>query len=344
MNTSHCRYIDDLPTADKYKDAVLKQIDALNVPATPVHFTLLYELASQTDPDFASELKNLIENHQYTDESVKPLYRSLLKRILSQHIPTQDVSALINQVLSHLEAWSKNSGSLQQVLEQNVSCLKACETKDEMLSCIEQTILPSIQQISEGTKSLHKQMHDSATVIKRLKQELEEATSLAKTDTLTGIPNRRGFNELIAKRITDAKTKGKTFAMLLLDLDFFKKINDQYGHLVGDSVLRYVARTLQAQTKGQDAIARLGGEEFVILLSEISYHNALKIAEKIRNHISQKSLMVKDHSLPLKFTISAGVAMYQMGETADQLFERADRALYLAKQSGRNLTRGEHQL
>jgi diguanylate cyclase len=344
MSSKTCRYGDDMNAAQKNKDAVLRQIDRLELPPTPVHFTLLYELVTKTDPDFAKELQQLIENHQYTDESVRPLYRSLLKRILNQHLPTQDVSALINEVLTHLETWSKESDIHQKVLDQNIECLKSCDSKEEVLTCIEQNILPPISRIKTETKQLHKQINDSASVIKRLKQELEEATSLAKTDSLTGIPNRRGFDELVTQRIDEAKTKSQTFAMLLLDLDYFKKINDHYGHLVGDSVLRYIARTLQAETKGQDAIARLGGEEFVILLSDINYDNAMKFAEKIRLLISKKSLRVKDHDQALSFTTSVGVAVYQMGETAEHLFERADRALYLAKQSGRNLTRGEHHL
>lgn len=301
-------------------------------------------MVSQTDPEFAEELASLIKHHDYTDESVRPLFRELLKRILNQHLPTDEVSQLINEVLGHLESWSSESEQYHQILIDNIACLKACETHDEVMQCLNQNILPPIEKISLNTQSLQQRINDSTEIIKKLKNELEHVTTLAKTDSLTGIPNRRGFNELAEEHIKTAQSEGATLCMVLLDLDHFKKINDTYGHLVGDSVLRYIARTLHAETKGHDAIARLGGEEFVILLSDISYQNALSVSENIRKRIANKVLSVKGHTLPLQFTSSFGVSQYQAGESADQLFDRADQALYLAKQNGRNQTCGEHQL
>lgn len=344
MSNTSCRYTDNIQKAKQTTTQVLQRLNELNVPSTPVHFTLLYEMVSQTDPEFAEELSNLIKHHDYTDESVRPLFRELLKRILNQHLPTDEVSQLINEVLEHLENWSSESEHYHQILIENMASLQACQTHDEVMHCLNHNILPPIQKITDNTQILQQQINDSTQIIKKLKLELEHATTLAKTDSLTGIPNRRGFNELIEEHISTVKSEGTTLCMVLLDLDHFKKINDTYGHLVGDSVLRYIARTLHAETKGHDAIARLGGEEFVILLSDISYENALNISEKIRKRIANKVLSVKGHTLPLQFTSSFGVSKYKIGENADQLFDRADRALYLAKQSGRNQTRGEHQI
>lgn len=344
MSTNNCRYSDDLQTAKQTTAQVLQRLNELKVPSTPVHFTLIYEMISQTDPEFAEELANLIKHHDYTDESVRPMFRELLKRILNQHLPTEEVSQLISEVLRHLENWSAESEQHQQVLIDNIACLKACQTHEEVMHCLDHNILPPIQQISQNALTLQQQITDSTQVIKKLKRELEHVTTLAKTDSLTGIPNRRGFDELIQQHIQTAQQDKLSFCMVLLDLDHFKKINDTYGHLVGDSVLRYIARTLHSETKGHDAIARLGGEEFVILLSDIHYQDALNVSEKIRQRIANKVLSVKGHTLPLQFTSSFGVSQYQTGETADQLFDRADRALYLAKQSGRNQTCGQHQL
>ncbi|WP_029935795.1 GGDEF domain-containing protein [Thiomicrospira pelophila] len=344
MSNKSCRYTDNTQQAKQTTNQVLQRLNELNVPSTPVHFTLLYEMVSQTDPEFAEELSNLIKHHDYTDESVRPLFRELLKRIINQHLPTDEVSQLINEVLEHLENWSSESEHYHQLLIENMACLQACQTQDKVMQCLNQNILPPIQKITNNNQKLQQQINDSTQIIKKLKSELEHVTTLAKTDSLTGIPNRRGFNELIEEQIKTVQSEGISLCMVLLDLDHFKKINDTYGHLVGDSVLRYIARTLHAETKGHDAIARLGGEEFVILLSDISYQNALNISEKIRHRIASKVLSVKGHTLPLKFTSSFGVSQYKARESADQLFDRADRALYLAKQNGRNQTCGEHQL
>ncbi|AHF00859.1 deoxyguanosine kinase [Thiomicrospira aerophila AL3] len=177
----------------------------------------------------------------------------------------------------------------------------------------------------------------------KLREDLKNAHKLAKTDSLTGIPNRHSLDEMIAEHIELAKTKAETFCMLVIDLDHFKNVNDKYGHLVGDTTLRYIAKLLDAETKGHDRIARYGGEEFIILLNKITYDNALRFAENIRNSIARKSLHIRGHKDPLHMTVSIGVAMYQIGETQDQLFQRADKALYAAK-AKRNTVRGEHQL
>jgi diguanylate cyclase len=128
-----------------------------------------------------------------------------------------------------------------------------------------------------------------------------------------------------------------------LDLDHFKNVNDDYGHLVGDSALRYISKLLKEEIKGHDEVARFGGEEFVIILSNITYDNSMKFAENLRATIEKKSLRIKDNTKPLRLTTSIGVAIYQIGESSDELFQRADKALYLAK-TKRNCVRGEHHI
>ena len=344
MSASACRYTDNLEESLMTCNQVIALTQQLKVPANPVHFTLLFEKISQTDPEFAAQTEQLIQQNRYTDDAVRPLFLALLKRILHRHLPTEEVGLLIEHVLQQLDQWSLSSADHQQTIEASIDCLKSCDTQDAAIACLNERIFPTIEQINLNTQTLRTQLSNSAEVIRKLKQELDEATSLAKTDSLTGIPNRRGFDELVAERIQHANKKQRSFALLLLDLDHFKKINDHFGHLVGDSALRYIARSLHKETKGQDAISRLGGEEFAILLTDIEFNNAMLVAEKIRTHIAAKSLRVKDHDDPLRFTISIGVAMYQFGENADRLFERADKALYMAKRTGRNRTCSEHQL
>ena len=148
MSKTTCRYTDNIQIAKQTTTQVLQRLNELNVPSTPVHFTLLYEMVSQTDPEFAEELASLIKHHDYTDESVRPLFRELLKRILNQHLPTDEVSQLINEVLGHLESWSSESEQYHQILIDNIACLKACETHDEVMQCLNQNILPPIEKIS----------------------------------------------------------------------------------------------------------------------------------------------------------------------------------------------------
>ncbi|UQB42916.1 GGDEF domain-containing protein [Thiomicrospira microaerophila] len=343
MSNSSCRYNDSVPQAAIIAEQVFKEIRELKVAATPVHFTLLYEKASQLDHELAENLSLLIESKQYNDQTVRPVYRELIKRILNQHLPTSEVASLLSDALTNINVWAQTTSNQQKKLEHNLTALKSAKDQQEITQCVEQEIIPCIQSLNESTAQLQNKLNNSAAVIRKLKQELDDATQLAKTDSLTGIANRRGFNELMQKQIASAKDKGQTFSMLLIDLDHFKQVNDDYGHLVGDSALRYIAKLLRSETKGHDQISRFGGEEFVILLTDINYDNAMRYAEKLRSTIEKKSLKIRDHDKPLKMTVSMGIAMYQMGESADDLFKRADQALYLAK-TKRNCVRGEHQL
>lgn len=336
-----CRYREDLQQSSQIARKALTKLERLQLPPNPVHFTLLYEQDSQTDPEIAEQVKQLIADENYSTHTARPLFINLLTRILQNHTPTEEISQLIQQVLQHLDTWNKDAQQHQGTLEKNLQCLQRCETREAMMDCLKQNILPPISQIQQQTQQLHAQLHSASEVIRQLKQELEQATSLSKTDSLTNIANRRGYDEMLHQFIKQAQQQGHTFAMLLLDLDHFKQVNDRFGHLVGDSALRYIAKVLSQQIQEKDALARLGGEEFVILLSDIHYDQALKVAETIRHQIQAKSLRVKGQEQSLSFTTSIGVAMYQMGEQAEQLFDRADKALYQAKQTGRNRVCGE---
>jgi diguanylate cyclase len=157
------------------------------------------------------------------------------------------------------------------------------------------------------------------------------------TDGLTGIANRRSFDAALDSAIEAAEKGSRPFSVLLADIDRFKNFNDTYGHLVGDRILRFVARTLKQCIKGNDKPARYGGEEFGVVLPSTFLSGAQVVAEQIRHQIGSAELT--NRTTGEKFgtiTISIGVAQYRKGDTAASLLQRADRALYEAKSSGRN--------
>jgi len=167
-------------------------------------------------------------------------------------------------------------------------------------------------------------------------QQLEQAnqriTELARTDTLTGVFNRRHFDELFATEVMRARRLGTSLTAMMVDLDHFKSINDQYGHGVGDAVLAAVGPALQSSSRAHDVVARYGGEEFVLLLPETSLEEGLHYAERLRQLIAD--LTVNECDQPI--TASFGVARLTEGEESAELLQRADAALYRAKDAGRN--------
>ncbi|HSX71235.1 MAG TPA: diguanylate cyclase [Pseudomonas sp.] len=158
--------------------------------------------------------------------------------------------------------------------------------------------------------------------------------ALATTDVLTGLPNRRGFDLLAAQALQEAIREQSPLSALLIDLDHFKNLNDTHGHLAGDQVLRGFARALQSNLRQSDIICRWGGEEFILLLKGTGSSTARQLAEKIREQTEQEVFLF--NGVNLRITTSIGVTELQGDENMDRLIARADRALYRAKQSGRN--------
>ncbi len=163
----------------------------------------------------------------------------------------------------------------------------------------------------------------------------EETERMATTDGLTGLLNRRALDELLRNRFAEAVRYKRPLSFVLFDIDHFKRVNDQHGHLSGDAVLRGVAQLAQAQARTIDRVARYGGEEIALILPETDLAGAMVIAERIRAAVEASEHAIEGGSL--KVSVSAGVAVVAPGvEKLEQLVEAADQALYRAKQAGRN--------
>jgi diguanylate cyclase len=170
----------------------------------------------------------------------------------------------------------------------------------------------------------------------KLQEELEQIRKQASRDSLTGLTNRAIFFDLLSGKMTEASAQS-LFCLVMLDIDHFKRVNDTFGHLVGDKVIRVVSETLKQSIKGQDTAARYGGEEFVLLLPETGLEGATTLCNKIRGRIADTKLVRTGTREPLgQITISAGVVQYRHGEEQLDLIQRADDALYKSKRNGRN--------
>lgn len=179
----------------------------------------------------------------------------------------------------------------------------------------------------EGRRLMLCIIHD-VTEQKRLKNELEQAAS---RDYLTGLWNRRHFLQILESAHRQKRRHDLNYSLLLLDTDYFKAINDQYGHDKGDEALVLLAKTFETRVRETDAVCRWGGEEFIVLLPHTNLENAARLAESLRSAAEQIRI---PHLPPI--TISIGVAQNRDGETAESLLKRVDMALYQAKELGRN--------
>ena len=176
----------------------------------------------------------------------------------------------------------------------------------------------------------------NASLASQLSAALQLVQHEAGTDSLTGQPNRRALDELLKQQVNASHSTGRTFSVLLLDIDHFKLVNDTHGHGAGDDTLRAFAQRVREHLRQGDTCARYGGEEFVVVLPGTTLVAALEVAERLRHGVAEASLM----SVPLvRTTVSIGAAQYLPGETVEQLLARADTAVYAAKRGGRNQVR-----
>ena len=166
-----------------------------------------------------------------------------------------------------------------------------------------------------------------------LQREYERA---AKTDLLTGVHNRRWMDEMFPRQLARSERSGQSLALLMVDIDRFKRLNDTYGHLIGDVVLKATARRLTETLRPTDFLVRYGGEEFLAMLPGAGREAALTAAERLRTAIERADFAAPEPKTLLKVTVSIGIAVLEPPETMEHLIERADTALYQAKAAGRN--------
>ncbi len=159
-------------------------------------------------------------------------------------------------------------------------------------------------------------------------------------EPLTGLYNRRHFMERLAGELAAAQRHGRALSLLVIDVDHFKKVNDQYGHLAGDEALKMIAHVMQGALRKEDVLARYGGEEFVVLARETALGGAKALGERIRKAVERSRVAWQGQDLSLTVsigvTVSIGLSHFEPGRTDREMLEAADRALYQAKQAGRN--------
>jgi diguanylate cyclase (GGDEF)-like protein len=164
---------------------------------------------------------------------------------------------------------------------------------------------------------------------------LEEIYQLNITDNLTQVHNRRHFDETFAREFSRARRHQRPLGLLVIDIDWFKRVNDEYGHLAGDQVLREVAQVIRERVRRDEMVARYGGEEFVVVLTETEIAGAASVAEDLRRAI--ETAEIRFQNVPIRVTVSIGCAQLSPTDRApNELFARADEKLYSAKQNGRN--------
>jgi diguanylate cyclase len=243
-----------------------------------------------------------------------------------------EVRALVELLRAHLAANTSYSASLSRAHQDLLSSVTAEEIK-----IIVKYLLVENEKMETKTANLEKSLERSRSQIDELRITLSEAQEIGLRDSLTTLCNRRYFDEALNREIAESKALGTELSLIIADIDHFKAINDKFGHLVGDEVLKLFGKLLSNNVKGRDTVARYGGEEFAIILPHTGIENAGRIAEQIRSQLEGNRWVLKQTKHWIgKITASFGIAQLAKEEGAERLIQRADERLYEAKSGGRN--------
>lgn len=325
-----------------FKQAVA-QMKSLDVMPCPKNYSIWYEYYSGRIPELCKDLDRRLEKGETYDDQLRDnLYQHYFNDN-AQHTLC-DIRNAIRDLLAHLASELSELGvgmeSYENVLnscvEQTSSDMdvKAIRSMVEYLLAETKNCRSANQKAIESVSQHNDEIDAMRETLKKLSEEVME-------DALTGVANRRALDQAMEELLSDQGAEQQD-CLLIVDIDHFKAVNDEFGHVVGDRVLRFIAEMLKRSVKGKDFIARFGGEEFVVILPETNYQGGLSIARSILKAVSSRRLTVDKNGKALgRVTLSAGLCCVKEDDSAESLLERADDMLYRAKQSGRNTVVGE---
>lgn len=349
-------------------EATTRQISCLIQPLLPPDERVLLSRFESLEPDRQERIKKIIsekieEGIKLSDPETLELIREISNSLghrIHEHRMDRAVEELRKHVADHLQKDEAMHAAIQQFLlgiEDQISELahkvprkgKASESlgfirevvqshsipKDPeqvraLLAKAEDAIRESVEELEQFSKAVQNSLKRQEETLAKLNAKLKKVQSEARLDALTSLANRRSLSEFL-------DNLGDQSALLMvLDIDHFKKINDTYGHLIGDKVLVHVAKVFRESTRDSDLVARYGGEEFCIIMEPMPQEDAEKTANMIRTAVTVRPVLYDDNHQSIKITISVGVALRQPGESIKHWLARGDEALYRAKNGGRN--------
>lgn len=332
------RYRDSIERSAECVRLALPLMAKQDTAMHPISFSVWYEHVAGMNAALSVQLdRALAAGTALTDHATLELYRKYIAGLDEQS--AQEVATGFQRVLAEISQSATQAGKqasrFGNALEEWSGLLTTHPGQD--LHAGARDILNDTRQMQSAITVLNERLDNSQVEIERLQAEVIRAREDALSDGLTGLANRRRFDTALLSCLAEVADQPSGPSLLMADIDHFKKVNDSYGHLFGDKVIRSIAQILKDNVRGNDLAARYGGEEFVILLPDTPLAGARAVAEKIRNTVAGCRILRNGSSEPIAaISISIGVAHYCGSEAPAEFVSRADAALYASKAQGRN--------
>ncbi|WP_306252803.1 GGDEF domain-containing protein [Parvularcula sp. IMCC14364] len=327
--------------ASEIAEKAFTYIEEHQTPAYPSTYAFWYSYAARSDEDMVRTVDETLEKTgSLSVYDINQLHDKFLsadeaEKRQSEKIGNDfekemvSVMRLVQQGMSSSDSYCSSLDAAQEQLPDAVSPDKIAE--------IVTSLIAQNQEMREMTETLNSGLQKSQSQIHELNAQLAKARDESMRDGLTKLANRRSFDISLAREIATARENGTDLTLVLADIDHFKRVNDTYGHQVGDGILQTFASLISNNVKGRDIAARYGGEEFALILPQTNMQSAFHLVEKIRKDLESSKLVIKSTGQCVgKVTSSFGMSMLQDGFEAETLIQRADAKLYDAKNNGRN--------
>lgn len=319
----------------------LPMMAQMGVPVTPENYAVWYNYVSGDNEPLIEEINRLKKAKEtFNQERNDELYKKFISECdIAQFAKVRsDLSHIMSEINNSVKSADADASVFTSHLDDFVGQVEKSRSLDDIAGLMRELITET-RQMRESTSALKNHFDNKTKQIVELQEELQRERKKSLVDPLTGIANRLALFDALDDAI---KNIPGPHTVLMVDIDHFKRINDNYGHLVGDRVIRFIASILQKGIKGRDTAARYGGEEFTVVLPQTPLEGALIVAENIRKNIAEARLVRSDTKEPLgQVTVSIGASCYREDEDVTELLERADRALYVSKHNGRNKVSSE---